>query len=219
MLGYIVRLAAALSLAGMALAATVSQTQASPPASTHATTGSETSVPYGWVDFCERYSGECVEETRVPRDIELTPAAWRKISRINEEVNRTVAPVSDKEHWGAVDSWDYPSDLKGDCEDYALLKRRQLIAAGFPREALLLTVVKEPDGDGHSVLTLRTDHGDYVLDNLSDEVMPWTRTPYRFVKRQAQENQNIWVAIGEAASAPAYAANDRMATRTLPRKP
>jgi predicted transglutaminase-like cysteine proteinase len=76
-----------------------------------------------------------------------------------------------------------------------LLKRRSLIAAGFPRAALLITVVKQENGEGHSVLTVKTSLGDYVLDNLTDRVKPWSATPYRFVKRQSQENQNVWVAI------------------------
>jgi predicted transglutaminase-like cysteine proteinase len=217
MLGFIVKMAAACGMAGLVLAANVTQAEASPQLSSYAAPGAETSVPYGWVDFCQRYAGECVEEARAPRDIELTTAAWRLIARVNKEVNAAVAPLSDKDHWGEIDSWDYPVDGNGDCEDYALLKRRMLIEAGLPREALLLTVVKEANGDGHSVLTLRTDRGDYILDNLSDEVKPWTKTPYRFVKRQSQENQNIWVAIGEPTTAPAYVSNDRPTARTAQR--
>ena len=110
------------------------------------------------------------------------------------------------EHSGAPDSWDYPTDGKGDCEDYALLKRRMLVEAGFPRTALLMAVVKDQHGDGHSVLMARTSHGDFVLDNLVDEIKPWTRTSYRFVKRQSQDNQNVWVSIGAPTSAPMYVA-------------
>jgi predicted transglutaminase-like cysteine proteinase len=79
-----------------------------------------------------------------------------------------------------------------------------LIEEGFPRQALLLTVVKEKNGDGHSVLTVKTNRGEFVLDNLSNEMRPWTRAPYRFVKRQSQQNQNAWLAIAPATSAPLY---------------
>jgi predicted transglutaminase-like cysteine proteinase len=218
MLGFIVRLSAACGVAIIALASTVTAAQAAAPqASTHAAPGAETSIPYGWVEFCARHGADCAEEATAPRDIELTASAWRKIVRINETVNRTIAPISDKDHWGQVESWDYPEDHKGDCEDYALLKRRLLIAAGFPREALLLTIVKEANGDGHSVLTVHTDRGDYVLDNLVDAVKPWTKTPYRFVKRQSQENQNIWVAIGEETGAPASVSSDQPTAGTAAR--
>lgn len=166
--------------------------------------GAETSIPFGWVDFCARYRGECADDDRAPEDIAITPAAWRKILQVNAYVNAHIEPVSDKEQWDVIDRWDYPSAGAGDCEDYALLKRRMLIEAGFPRQALLLTVVKEQNGDGHSVLTVRTSRGEYVLDNLSREVKPWTETPYRFVKRQSQTNPNVWVALGAPTSEPAY---------------
>jgi predicted transglutaminase-like cysteine proteinase len=128
----------------------------------------------------------------------------RKLASINAFVNSSIEPVLDSEHAGVVDAWDYPTDGKGDCEDYALLKRRLLIEAGFPRAALLLAVVKDEQGDGHSVLLARTNRGDFVLDNLADEIKPWTRAPYRFVKRQSQEDPNVWVAIGPPTAAPAY---------------
>jgi predicted transglutaminase-like cysteine proteinase len=128
----------------------------------------------------------------------------RKIQRINTAVNKSVAPVSDMDHWGVVDQWDYPTDGKGDCEDYALLKRRMLMDEGFPRQALLMTVVKEANGDGHAVLTVKTNRGEFVLDNLGDEVKAWNRTPYRFVKRQSEQNPNVWVSIGTPTAAPAY---------------
>jgi predicted transglutaminase-like cysteine proteinase len=176
------------------------------PVSSLSPLGPETSVPFGWVDFCQRYSGECDETTRDPEAIELTPAALRKIESVNALVNNKIEPVSDAEHAGAPDAWDYPEDGKGDCEDYALFKRRLLIAAGFPRAALLLAVVKDEHGDGHAVLMARTDRGDFVLDNLADQVKPWTKTRYRFVKRQSQENQNVWVAVGAPTSAPMYVA-------------
>jgi len=176
------------------------------PESSFAPLGPETSVPFGWVDFCQRYGGECDESAGAPEAVELTPAAFRKIQSVNLAVNEKVTPITDAEHTGAPDAWDYPGDGKGDCEDYALLKRRMLMAAGFPRAALLMTVVKDEHGDGHSVLMVRTSRGAFVLDNLVDAVKPWSRTPYRFVKRQSQENQNVWVSIGAPTSAPMYVA-------------
>ena len=65
--------------------------------------------------------------------------------------------MTDLEHWGVVERWNYPDDGYGDCEDYVLLKRRMLMQAGWPREALLITVVRDKKGDGHAVLTVKTD--------------------------------------------------------------
>ena len=80
--------------------------------------------------------------------------------RVNDWVNDSIAPMTDMEHWGVVEKWSYPDDGKGDCEDYVLLKRRMLMQAGWPREALLITVVRDKKGDGHAVLTVKTDKGD-----------------------------------------------------------
>lgn len=175
------------------------------PVSSFSPLGPETSVPFGWVDFCLRY-GECDEAQSAPEEIELTAAAFQKIEAVNVRVNAKVDPVSDAEHAGVPDAWDYPGDGKGDCEDYALLKRRMLMEAGFPRAALLMSVVKDEHGDGHAVLMVRTSRGDFILDNLADEVKPWSRTGYRFVKRQSQEDPNVWVSIGAPVSAPMYVA-------------
>ena len=85
--------------------------------------------------------------------------------RINKWVNEPIKPMTDLEHWGVVEKWSYPDDGYGDCEDYVLLKRRMLIQAGWPREALLITVVRDKKGEGHAVLTVKTDKGEFILDN------------------------------------------------------
>jgi len=170
----------------------------------YARIGGPTSVPYGWADFCRRYAGECDSGALAPLDINLTPKTMKEIGRVSQWVNAHIKPVSDMEHWGVIDRWDYPSDGKGDCEDYALFKRKILIEEGFPRQALLMTVVKDEHNEGHSVLTVKTSAGEFVLDNMNDEVKPWARTGYRFVKRQSQTDQNVWVQIGDPTTAPDY---------------
>jgi predicted transglutaminase-like cysteine proteinase len=162
------------------------------------------SVPYGWADFCRRYAGECDSGPFAPLDVNLTPKTMKEIERVGKWVNAHVKPVSDIEHWGVIDQWDYPTDGKGDCEDYALFKRKILMGEGFPRQALLMTVVKDGQNEGHAILTVKTNAGEFVLDNLNDEVKPWNRTGYRFVKRQSQPDQNLWVQIGDPTAAPDY---------------
>ncbi len=166
-----------------------------------------TSVPYGWVDFCNRYAAECDGPVLAPQDIALSAKSFKDIDRINRAVNKNVQPETDMDHWGIVDRWDYPLDGKGDCEDYALLKRKLLIQAGYPRQALLMTVVKDHAGEGHAILTVKTNKGDYVLDNMVDSVLPWDQSGYRFVKRQSQEDPNVWRSIGPAVSAPMFTSN------------
>lgn len=170
----------------------------------YAPIGGPTSVPYGWADFCRRYSGECDSGPLAPLDVNLTAKTMKEIGRVGRWVNAHVKPVSDMEHWGVIDRWDYPSDGKGDCEDFALFKRKILIDEGFPRQALLMTVVKDEHNEGHAVLTVKTSAGEFVLDNMTDDVKPWNRTGYRFVKRQSQSDQNAWVQIGDPTAAPDY---------------
>ena len=169
--------------------------------------GLETSIPFGWVDFCQRHPEECQDNDQVAQDINLTSEALRKISQINLQVNKSIDPITDQDQWGVIDQWDFPSQGRGDCEDYALLKRQKLIESGFPKSALLITVVKEQNGDGHSVLTVKTDRGDYVLDNLNNQVRLWNKTNYRFVKRQSQISPNIWVAIETGSTVTLYGVN------------
>jgi predicted transglutaminase-like cysteine proteinase len=111
-------------------------------------------------------------------------------------VNESVKPMTDLEHWGIIEKWSYPDDGYGDCEDYVLLKRRLLIKAGWPREALLITVVRDRRDEGHAVLTVKTDRGEFILDNQIEAVLPWFETGYRFVKRQSQKDPNVWVSLG-----------------------
>jgi predicted transglutaminase-like cysteine proteinase len=186
-----------------ALAAAAPSTSASSAIATSsfAATGARASVPWGWVDFCQRYEGECDGGPTRALDVSLTAKAIAEITRVNRWVNANVEAETDMEHWGLADRWDYPIDGKGDCEDYALLKRKMLIELGFPRQALLMTVVRDGAEEGHAVLTVKTNRGEFVLDNLDDTVRPWSATSYRFVKRQSQEDQNVWVAIGGPSQA------------------
>ena len=170
--------------------------------STYTPIGEPTLVPYGWGDFCNRYRGQCDTKPMPAMDVKLTAATFAAIKRVDLFVNHAVRPMTDMDHWNVVDQWDYPIDGYGDCEDYALLKRRLLIEKGFPRQALLMTVVLDTHGEGHAVLTLATDRGDFILDNLTDRIKPWEETGYRFVKRQSQTDPNVWLSIGEPTDAP-----------------
>jgi predicted transglutaminase-like cysteine proteinase len=168
-------------------------------------TGETAKPPIGWIEFCIEYEPECKTKPTQARDVVLTTPAWRDLERVNLFVNTHVKPMTDMEHWGVVERWNYPDDGYGDCEDYVLQKRRLLIQAGWPREALLITVVRDKRGDGHAILTVKTDKGEFVLDNQNDQILLWSDTGYRFVKRQSQTDQNVWVSLGEPRGTPATA--------------
>src|SRR5215468_11567015 len=169
--------------------------------------GDSTRAPIGWVEFCAEHKQECNSGYSAPRDVVLTAKAWKDLLRINRYVNERIRPMTDLEHHGVVEKWSYPDDGYGDCEDYVLLKRRMLMEAGWPREALLITVVRDRKGDGHAVLTVKTDQGEFVLDNQVQEILPWSESGYHFIKRQSQSDPNAWVSLGDPRPAVTTAAS------------
>ncbi|WP_011580029.1 transglutaminase-like cysteine peptidase [Chelativorans multitrophicus] len=158
-------------------------------------TGSVTSQPIGHYEFCQANPKECSVRSRDRGPLLMNDALMKKISAINIAVNRAVKPRNDIDIYGKEEVWVYPAKGEGDCEDYVLEKRRKLHAAGVSFSNLLITVVRKPDGEGHAVLTVRTDRGDLILDNLSDEVKLWSHTSYLFLKRQATTNTGQWVSL------------------------
>ncbi|TCD14581.1 transglutaminase-like cysteine peptidase [Oricola cellulosilytica] len=156
--------------------------------------GNLTSQPVGHYEFCQQVPLECNPITGKSAPGRLTQDTWRKMVQVNATINRAIAPRTDKEMWGIEELWSYPLKY-GDCEDYVLLKRYELIKAGFSPSNLLITVVLQPNGEGHAVLTVRTDKGDFILDNLVGEVLDWRDTRYRYLKRQASEHAGRWVSI------------------------
>jgi predicted transglutaminase-like cysteine proteinase len=158
----------------------------------------------GWTKFCARYPDECAVNTTEPDNVELTENVWALIMSTNRKVNKRIKAITDQEHWGVVDSWDFPTDGKGDCEDFQLLKRKLLVDSGLPRRAMRMTVVIDEDGEGHAVMMVRTTRGDFVLDNKFDAVLTWDKTPYVYVKRESQAGVG-WVSLGGIASPTATA--------------
>ncbi len=156
----------------------------------------ETTQPIGHYEFCLALPEECEVRSPPLGPVVLTDLAWAQLVEVNNLVNAAVVPATDQELFGRIEVWVYPA-TRGDCEDYVLLKRRILAENGWPLAALLITVVKRPDGEGHAVLTVRTDRGDLVLDNLDGEIRVWSETPYLFLKRQSERHTGRWVAIAD----------------------
>ena len=156
-------------------------------------TGGVTSQPIGHYQFCQKNRREC-SSIRNANPAKVTAVGWRVIRDVNASVNRAIRPVTDREHFGRDELWTYPNGA-GDCEDFVLLKRKKLMERGFAAADLLITVVRKPDGEGHAVLTVRSSEGDFILDNLENEVKLWSETPYRYLKRQASFHAGRWVSI------------------------
>ncbi|MGO4436406.1 transglutaminase-like cysteine peptidase [Rhizobium sp. RAF56] len=150
--------------------------------------------PIGHYEFCRDNPAECSDPNGDVGPLALTEDLWKQILKVNYTVNTTITPITDKELYGVEEKWAIPTRA-GDCEDFALLKRKQLIEAGISPSDLLMTVVLQQNGEGHALLTVRTDRGDFVLDNMRNKVLLWTDTEYTFLKRQSSEDPVRWVKI------------------------
>jgi predicted transglutaminase-like cysteine proteinase len=150
--------------------------------------------PYGFVKFCEREPNECRQGPPEEQRFSAGPDRLVELDTVNRTVNHEIEPATDLEVYGQTEYWTIPT-TRGDCEDYALLKRKRLIARGWPISSLLMTVVRDERGEGHAVLTARTVQGDFILDNKIDEVKVWYRTPYEYVMRQSYLNTRIWMSL------------------------
>jgi predicted transglutaminase-like cysteine proteinase len=183
---------------GSALLASLSISPAA--ASQPMLTGGLTSQPIGHYEFCRANPVECNIRMRDSGPEHMSGALWKQIVAVNVGVNAAIKPMNDIDIYGKDEVWAYPDGV-GDCEDYALEKRRDLMRQGLSLSNLLLTVVRKPDGEGHAVLTVRTDKGDFVLDNLTNSVRQWDQTGYRFLKRQATNHTGRWVTIRDSQPA------------------
>ncbi|SKA07772.1 Predicted transglutaminase-like cysteine proteinase [Consotaella salsifontis] len=149
--------------------------------------------PIGYTVFCTNNPVDCAKFD-VSSPMKLDPVLMNLVARLNTSVNLKIKARSDAEIYGVPEYWTYP-DGAGDCEDYVLEKRRLLHQAGIALSNLLITVVRQANGEGHAVLTLRTDGGDFILDNLDWRVKHWSDTPYVYLKRQSETDPNHWQAI------------------------
>jgi predicted transglutaminase-like cysteine proteinase len=141
-------------------------------------------APLGYQLMCLQHPAEC--RSGGPASIAPNAAILRLLDRVNLAVNRQITPRADR----GADTWSLDAKA-GDCEDYVLAKRQQLIAAGLPANALRIAYVKTRRGEGHAVLVVVAGSEHYVLDNLTSAIRPLARTGYRLVSMQG-ENPGIW---------------------------
>lgn len=149
-------------------------------------------APPAFYPFCAERPDLCASTGSV-RKMEMTEARQRELRDVNLSVNRQVREVSDLERLGQEDIWGLPGNA-GDCEDFAILKKKELMKRGWPASTLLLTVVTV-GGEGHVVLTASTDQGDIILDNRTNALRDWTRVRYNFFARQSQKAHGKWERI------------------------
>lgn len=179
--------------------ASIGPARETPPAGSHMVLRGYAFPPPAFHAFCTREPELC-NATGSTRTVELTPSRMAELKAVTVSVNRRIKEMSDLASTGKADDWRLPKRV-GDCEDFAILKKQELIRRGWPASTLLLTVATR-GGEGHVVLTVRTDKGDFVLDNMTDAVKDWSKSPYRYFARQSQSAQGKWERIGPASKPP-----------------
>ena len=155
--------------------------------------------PMAHTMFCLRYEQECraPSVTFRPTKIALTEKRWMELVSVDREINRSIVPHRYPTRV-LSDTWTL-NPKSGDCNDYAVSKRHQLLARGWPAQALLLAVVRTPSGEGHLVLVARTRDGDLVLDNLRHTIIPWSQTRYEWLQIQSPNNPVYWLKVRHRA--------------------
>jgi len=156
-------------------------------------------APIGHTRFCLQYPEDCEVRRMMAfrrSPVALTEARWAELVKVNREINRAISPQRNNAGlWG--EEW-LISPKAGDCNDYAVTKRHELLARGWPSRSLLLAEVVMPSREHHLVLIVRTLEGDFVLDNMNANIRGWTKTPYQWVRAQSPRNPKFWSTIGPA---------------------
>lgn len=148
-------------------------------------------VPIGYKDFCARQPEDCGARRSHTDRIALTPREWRLLVDVNTEINRKIVAATDQDIFGTPEYWTVPTTT-GDCEDFAMAKQLALIARGVPDAALSIATAMDPGLGLHAVLMVRTDRGDFVLDNKTSEIHSWDATPYQWISRQSAAHALQW---------------------------
>jgi predicted transglutaminase-like cysteine proteinase len=156
-----------------------------------------TLAPMAFTRFCMTYPGECKPQQLLFSDdrTDMNKERWAELGDINRAVNSSISPERNREGLTG-ERWLLSPD-RGDCNDYAVTKRHQLIAKGWSPRTVLLSEVVTAWGEHHLVTVVRTSFGDLVLDNLTDQILPWSRAPYRWVRIQMPKNPNYWASISK----------------------
>jgi predicted transglutaminase-like cysteine proteinase len=160
----------------------------------HIELGRPTLAPFAHTVFCLRYEAEC-RSSRLFRGgpVRLTEERWAELQEINRGINMAIAPVRN-ELGLAGEEWIINPD-RGDCNDYAVSKRHELLKRGWPARALLLSEVVISSGEHHLVLLVRTRSGDFILDNLRPQIKLWSQAQYRWVRAQIPGHGGLWATI------------------------
>jgi predicted transglutaminase-like cysteine proteinase len=169
---------------------------------------SPTLAPFQHVRFCLRYPSDCKSNATENERIALDAQTTELLKRINHSINISIIPTPKSYGPNLGDGWTIAPDM-GDCNDYAVTKRHELLENGLPSKALRLSVVKTASGIGHLVLVVVTTKGDIVMDNLTEVIRPWRSTDYHWLKIQSATDPKFWYEIKAPAIGPSVSQADQ----------
>jgi predicted transglutaminase-like cysteine proteinase len=169
---------------------------------------SPTLAPFQHVRFCLRYPSDCKSDPTESERIELNAQTLDLLKRVNRSVNLSIIPELKSYGPDLQDGWTI-APFRGDCNDYAVTKRHELLESGLPSKALRLSVVKTASGIGHLVLVVVTTKGDIVMDNLTEALRPWQSTDYLWLKIQSAADARFWHEVKAPAASPPVSQTDR----------
>lgn len=152
----------------------------------------EVAAPAGARNLCKQYTWACA---RSGGGAAMSPHQVNLAIQVNTQINRTTREISDISQYGKEEVWALPTRRGGDCEDFALLKKRELMKLGVASEHLLIATVLDRNRVSHAVLVIRTERGDFILDNLTSKVMTWEQTGYTFLRMQDPTDPGKWTAV------------------------
>jgi predicted transglutaminase-like cysteine proteinase len=167
-----------------------------------------TLAPFQHVRFCLRYPSDCKTNPAESERIDLDAETSELLMRVNQSVNKSIIPIPKSYGPNLGDSWTIAPEM-GDCNDYAVTKRHELLESGLPSKALRLSVVKTASGIGHLVLVVVTTRGDIVMDNLTEVIRPWQSTDYHWLKIQSVTDSKFWYEIKGPSVGPSVSLADR----------
>lgn len=142
---------------------------------------------------CGRKGGAFTELTRDAQDRKFLD----KLSTVNRTVNRMIAYRKDSVVYGNLDHWAKPAEIlsigAGDCEDFAILKMAALLEVGIPAASMSLVVLQDRQRRVfHAVLSVATQSGTFILDNLSDVVVRDSARP-NYVPLYSFSTDRAWI--------------------------
>ncbi|SDW39826.1 Predicted transglutaminase-like cysteine proteinase [Ruegeria halocynthiae] len=186
------KLGGQLSMAALVAGSLLIGTEASAKDGAFIQTIAASPPPSGARQLCRQYSWACAQKGAASLS---NTQEMQLVKQINRQVNASTRAVTDQSQYKTRELWALPTSMGGDCEDFALLKKRDLIRAGIDPRKLLIATVLDTRRNSHAVLVYRSSQGDLVLDNLTNSIKPWSATRYLFLRMQDPKQPRKWVGI------------------------